>query len=211
LDVLANPLAKVSSAVEAEVNLQVVAPDPVIHEKKEYSTAGSFINLGIAMEPQRSSVTTFGWTGFQNGASDADPAETKEWLEALDGVLRCSGPQRGHHLLNELLSHARACGLQLSGLLNTPYCNTIPRSEQPEYPGDLELERQLTGILRWNALAMVMRANKESSELGGHLASYASAADLFEVGFNHFFRGSGDRASELKSDLVGCPGDSVTI
>jgi pyruvate dehydrogenase E1 component len=140
--------------------------------------------------------------GFQNGAPDVDPVETREWIDSLEGVFRTSGLERGHHLLSELLCHARARGLQLSGLLNTPYCNTIPAAEQPRYPGDLEIERQLTGILRWNALAMVMRANKESSELGGHLASYASAADLFEVGFNHFFRGDSGAHSDRQSDLI---------
>ena len=87
--------------------------------------------------------------------------------------------------------------------LNTPYCNTIARSEEPAYPGNLEIERRITGIIRWNALAMVVQANKDSSELGGHLASYASAADLFEVGFNHFFKGdAGPLGSNRQADLV---------
>jgi pyruvate dehydrogenase E1 component len=140
--------------------------------------------------------------GRRNGFPDPDPQETQEWLEALDSVFRFSGLDRSNQLLSYLLSHARSRGLDMSGLLNTPYCNTIAPADQPEYPGDLQMEQRITAILRWNALVMVMRANKESSELGGHLASYASAANLFEVGFNHFFRAAGDSGPGRKSDLV---------
>ena len=153
-------------------------------------------------EERRCSVFASMRTGHHNGTPDADPQVTQEWLEALDNIIRFQGLNRGRDLLNDLLVHARSQGLELSGLLNTPYCNTIAPADQPEYPGDLELERQITGILRWNALAMVMRANKDSSELGGHLASYASVANLFEVGFNHFFRGNDDSGSGRNSDLV---------
>ena len=134
---------------------------------------------------------------------DSDPAETQEWMESLDAVLDASGPHRCQDLLQKLNNHARSLGVNVSGLLNTPYCNTIPCSAEPPYPGDLELERRITAIIRWNALAMVVRANRQSSELGGHLSSYASAADLFEAGFNHFFRGDGvEQAHERKADLV---------
>jgi pyruvate dehydrogenase E1 component len=118
-----------------------------------------------------------------------DALETQEWLEAFDDILHARGLTRGTELMGCLLEHARQSGVRVSEVLNTPYRNTIACSEQPVYPGDLALERRLTAILRWNALAMVVRANRLSGELGGHLASYASAADLFEVGFNHFFRG----------------------
>jgi pyruvate dehydrogenase E1 component len=130
-----------------------------------------------------------------------DPEEVGEWLESLESVLACWGADRCTALLESLLAHARQRGLETGRFLNTPYCNTIHCSQQPPYPGDLALERRLTAILRWNALAMVVRANKGSSELGGHLASYASVADLFEVGFHHFFRGD-EGSSERRADLV---------
>jgi pyruvate dehydrogenase E1 component len=134
---------------------------------------------------------------------DGDREETQEWLESLDAVLLSSGPQRCTELLHKLYEHARPFGVQIGALLNTPYCNTFARANEPPYPGDLELERQITAIVRWNALAMVVRANRQYGELGGHLSSFASGADLFEVGFNHFFRCDGmDQASERRADLV---------
>ena len=121
--------------------------------------------------------------------AESDEQENSEWLEAFADVLS-SRPERGKELLERLTQRARRSGISCETLLNTPYRNTIPVESQPAYPGDLALERRLTALIRWNALAMVMRSNKESSELGGHLASYASSADLFEVGFNHFFHGN---------------------
>jgi len=135
-------------------------------------------------------------------APDIDPQETLEWLEAVDAVLDRGGLQRCERLLLRVLEHARQRGVNLMGLLNTPYCNTIAASQDPPYPGDLEVEERLTSIIRWNAVAMVVRANRESGDLGGHLASYASAADLFEVGFNHFFRGDDSDSAERNADLV---------
>src|SRR6478609_8483534 len=119
---------------------------------------------------------------------DADPAETREWLEAFDALVQSEGRERATFLLRKLLDHARARRVPLPPVLNTPYKNSIALAEQPQFPGNLELESRISAIVRWNALAMVVRANREHPELGGHIASYASAADLFEVGFNHFFR-----------------------
>jgi len=125
---------------------------------------------------------------------DADALETREWLEAFDAVVQTDGRERATFLLRKLLDHARERGVPLPPVLNTPYCNTIGLAEQPQYPGNLELEARILAAVRWNALAMVARANRDSPELGGHIATYASIADLFEVGFNHFFRAgqSGD-------------------
>ena len=125
---------------------------------------------------------------------DQDPTETKEWLQALDAVIENEGRERATFILRKLLDHARAQRVALPPVWSTPYCNTISLANQPQFPGNLETEQRLIGLVRWNALAMVVRANKFSSELGGHIASYASAAELFEVGFNHFFRAgqSGD-------------------
>src|SRR4249920_1733466 len=125
---------------------------------------------------------------------DLDPIETKEWMQALDAIIENEGRERATFILRKLLDHARTQRVALPPVLSTPYCNTISLAGQPQFPGNLETEQRLIGLVRWNALATVVRANKFSSELGGHIASYASAADLFEVGFNHFFRAgqSGD-------------------
>jgi pyruvate dehydrogenase E1 component len=119
---------------------------------------------------------------------DGDPQETQEWLEALDAIIAAGGPERATFVLKQLLQHARNRRVPLPQVLNTPYLNTISLADQPPFPGNLDLEARLSALVRWNALAMVLRANAASAELGGHIASYASAADLFEVGFNHFFR-----------------------
>ncbi|MCA3230255.1 MAG: pyruvate dehydrogenase (acetyl-transferring), homodimeric type [Burkholderiales bacterium] len=127
----------------------------------------------------------------------ADPQETAEWLESLEQVIAQVGPERATFLLKKLLQHARARRVPLPQVLATPYINTITLADQPPYPGNLEIEARLSALVRWNALAMVVRANRASAELGGHIASYASAADLFEVGFNHFFRGAADGGGDL--------------
>src|SRR5918999_1701028 len=119
---------------------------------------------------------------------DADPVETREWLEAFDALVETEGRERARFLLRKLLDHARARRVPLPPVLNTPYKNSIALAQQPQFPGNLELESRISAIVRWNALAMVVRANRAHPELGGHIASYASAADLFEGGFNHFFR-----------------------
>ena len=136
-------------------------------------------------------------------AHDRDPAETREWQDALDAVLHHSGPERCEELLNCLYAHARTRQIPIQPPLNTPYCNTIHHSAEPAYPGDLQLEERITAMVRWNAVAMVVQANKQSTELGGHLASYASGAELFEVGFNHFFHGNDQSApAERTADLI---------
>src|SRR4029079_18173098 len=126
--------------------------------------------------------------------ADRDPAETREWLDAFESLVREEGAERATFILRKLLDEARARRVKLPPVFNTPYCNTISLAEQPQYPGNLEIEHRLMALVRWNALAMVVHANREHPELGGHIASYASAADLFEVGYNHFFRAgqSGD-------------------
>jgi pyruvate dehydrogenase E1 component len=122
-------------------------------------------------------------------AAEDDPDEIAEWCDALYSVLRHSGPDRARHILDVLATVAREAPLEWRPPQRTPYLNSIPVDRQPPFPGDLALEQRLVSIMRWNALAMVVRANRAYGELGGHISSYASAADLFEVGFNHFFRG----------------------
>ncbi len=120
--------------------------------------------------------------------TDPDPLETTEWREAFVALAAQAGPSRARFMLDELVRLARSHQIDWQPDLNTPYVNTIPAHAQPVFPGDLAVEERLASLMRWNALAMVARANKAYGELGGHIASYASAADLFEVGFNHFFR-----------------------
>jgi pyruvate dehydrogenase E1 component len=132
---------------------------------------------------------------------DADPDETREWLESIDSVLRVHGAERAHYLLERLIDYTRRSGAYLPFRPNTAYVNSISTHQEQEYPGDRALEKRIKAYIRWNAMAMVVQANRQSSEYGGHIASYASAATLYEVGFNHFWRAPSDRH----------PGDMVFI
>jgi pyruvate dehydrogenase E1 component len=138
-------------------------------------------------------------TQSSNGAgADLDAAETSEWLEALDEVVEHDGPGRARQILQRVVERAQHAGTGPIVSLNTPYVNTIPADREARLPGDPALERRLRSIVRWNAIAMVVRANKISSELGGHIASYQSLATLYEVGFNHFWHGAGqDHGGDL--------------
>ena len=136
---------------------------------------------------------------------DSDPQETIEWRDSLASLLRAAGPQRVREIMDMLVRIARDPAVGWQPALGTPYVNTIPAALQPDFPGDLAIEERLGSLMRWNALAMVVRANKAYGELGGHIASYASAADLFEVGFNHFFRG-GDQGDLVFYQPHSAPG-----
>ncbi len=119
---------------------------------------------------------------------DVDPQETREWLEALESVIEQEGPERAHFLLEpDGREVARSAGAYLPFSLNTAYMNTIPLSREERMPGDPEIENRIRSYVRWNALAMVLRANKHTN-VGGHIASFASAATLYDVGYNHFWR-----------------------
>ncbi len=122
------------------------------------------------------------------GASEIEALETQEWLESLDYVLQTGGPERVKRLLRQLQIHAQEAGVRLPFTANTPYINTIPAEEEPPYPGSREIERRIKSIIRWNAMAMVVRANRTEEGIGGHISTYASAATLYEVAFNHFLR-----------------------
>src|SRR5918995_4702093 len=128
--------------------------------------------------------------------NDVDPSETAEWLESLDYVLERKGPERAQQLLAALEAAAIRNGVELPFTATTPYVNTIPRDKQPRYPGKRELERRIKSFVRWNAMAMVVRANREVAGIGGHISTYASSATLYEVAFNHFFRGRGESGFE---------------
>jgi pyruvate dehydrogenase E1 component len=142
--------------------------------------------------------------GFVDQLHDSDPTETREWLESLDAVADAHGPRRAEYLINRLLAHSDDVGLHVPNLVQTPYVNTIGLADQEAhhwFPGDLELEQRIRRYLRWNAAVMVVKANAAAEGIGGHLASFASSAALYDVGFNHFFRGKDD----------GTPGDAVYI
>ena len=131
--------------------------------------------------------------------SEAEARETREWLDSLDDVLHDGGPTRVGRLLQELGRHAIRSGVALPFSANTPYINTIDVGEQPPFPGDSETERRIKSFVRWNALAMVVRANRIAPGIGGHISTYASAATLYEVAFNHFFRA---RRGDAEGDIV---------
>ena len=136
---------------------------------------------------------------------DTDPAESNEWLESLQAVIERAGPERAHYLLELLVDYTRRSGGHLPYTATTAYVNTIPHNKGAKHPGNYEIERRIRALTRWNALAMVLRAGKRGGELGGHIASYASAASLYDVGFNHFFRGPDH---ETGGDLVYIQGHS---
>ena len=138
--------------------------------------------------------------------NDANPEETKEWLEALRSVIREEGTERAHFLISRLSSDSKRFNLNVpSTALSTPYSNTILPSNEERMPGDMFMERQIRGIVRWNAMAMVMRANLRNSSIGGHISTFASSATLYDVGFNYFFRGPND---QNEGDLIYYQGHS---
>jgi pyruvate dehydrogenase E1 component len=136
---------------------------------------------------------------------DLDPVETREWLDSLDGVLEVEGPERAHFLLEQVIDGARRKGAPVPYSATTPYINTIPLERQEPHPGDRTIEHRIRSAIRWNALAIVLKANKESSELGGHIASFQSAATLYDTGFMHFWRAA---SADHGGDLVYIQGHS---
>lgn len=138
--------------------------------------------------------------------TDVDPLETQEWIDSLDSVLKNEGIERAHFLLEQMIDKARKEGADLPFSANTPYLNTITIPQEKRIPGNQKLEHRIRSVIRWNALAMVVQANRKTSELGGHIASFASAATLYDVGFNYFYRGANE---ENKGDLVFYQGHSA--
>lgn len=144
---------------------------------------------------------------MNNAWDDVDPIETREWLESLTSVIEQEGVERAEFLISQLIDTAKRLNVETRGLapVATPYCNTISANEEPNYPGDLVLEKRIEAINRWNAIVMVLRAKKEAGGVGGHLSSYASIATLYEVGLNHFFRGA---TNDQPGDLIYYQGHS---
>ncbi len=139
--------------------------------------------------------------GFVNQLPDSDPGETQEWLDSLDAVVDVHGKTRARFLLTKLLDRARASQVSFPATVSTPVRQHHSREQEPWFPGDEYIERRIRAFIRWNAAAMVVRANKHADGIGGHLSTFASSASLYEIGFNHFFRGKDD----------GTPGDHVYI
>jgi pyruvate dehydrogenase E1 component len=137
--------------------------------------------------------------GSMHQLPDTDPVETQEWLDSLDGVVEVGGKTRARYLLSRLLERARESQVSFPATVSTPYVNSIPREQEPWFPGDEHIERRIRAYIRWNAAVMVVRANAKAEGIGGHLSTFASSASLYEVGFNHFFRGKDS----------GTPGDHV--
>jgi len=127
--------------------------------------------------------------GLPSQLPDIDPDETADWLESLDGLLQDKGRNRARFIMLKLLERARARQIGLPALRSSDYINTIPPESEPWFPGDEHVERRIRAFIRWNAAIMVSKANRKGLEVGGHIATYQSAASLYEVGFNHFFRG----------------------
>jgi len=135
----------------------------------------------------------------ENKSKPLEEIEEKEWIESLDQVLQRDGKDRAKELIHKIKVHAQKSGVDIPYSANTPYINTIHSSDQPEYPGDYKIERQIRSIVRWNAMAMVVRANRIEDGIGGHISTYASAATLFSVGFNHFFRA---KSNDHEGDII---------
>ena len=137
--------------------------------------------------------------GHVHQLPDIDPGETQEWLDSLDAVIDQHGKTRARYLLTRLMARARSSQVTFPATVSTPYVNTIPRDQEPWFPGDEHIERRVRAFIRWNAAVMVVKANKHADGIGGHLSTFASSASLYEIGFNHFFRGKDD----------GTPGDHI--
>ena len=137
---------------------------------------------------------------------DIDPLETSEWLESLSDVIEKDGNHRAHYLIKELINKAYMEGANIPYTQNTPYINTIPVSEEKKSNGDQNIERRIRSLIRWNAAAMVVRANKKFPELGGHIGTFASAATLYDVGMNHFWRAKNNK---FGGDLIYFQGHSA--
>ena len=128
-------------------------------------------------------------SGLTNQMPDKDPQETAEWIESFDGLVETRGTERAEYIMRSLLQRAGTKSVGVPMVTTTDYVNTIPVDQEPEFPGDEELERRYRNYLRWNAAMIVQRAQRKGVEVGGHISSYAGQATLYEVGLNHFFRG----------------------
>ncbi len=185
-----------------EVLEGIAVPEEIRSAAAEDSGAADTVG-GFRSEPEPQTTDPEPQGGSESSddvsASDEDLQETRDWVISLDEVYERAGPRRVGSLLWHIIERAAELGVALPFSANTPYVNTVARSDQPPYPGDRQLERRIKSIIRWNAMAMVVRANKQSAGIGGHISTYQSVATLFEVGFNHFFR---SRTVDFAGDQV---------
>src|SRR3990172_1973706 len=205
---------EIGQCADDRQHLDPIDPTVVVHASR-VPASGPRIKASLrAMSLRGASVSTLPAsrpTGDPHDMSvrpntpDKDPLETQEWLDSVDAVVHFDGRERAGFLLDHAIDRAQEHGVRVSAGLSTPYVNTIPVEEEAELPGDHELGRAATALVRWNAIAIVLQANAKSTELGGHIASYQSAETLYEVGFNHFWRA---RAEEHLGDLVSFQGHS---
>src|SRR5688572_17918308 len=158
------------------------------------------IRIGLYHSPEMQGPIHDVFDQFKQQLPDIDPVETGEWVDSLEDVVEAQGKERARFILYRLLKRARQLQVGLPSLTQTRYINTISPEQEPYFPGDEAMELRVRRMIRWNALAMVLRANTRFEGIGGHLSTYASAASLYEVGFNHFFRGSDD-----------APGDQIFL
>ena len=163
----------------------------------------------IEEEPKQSFETKVEFKKFTNYSSeqdnigDVDPQETIEWIDSLNSVVERDGPKRANYLLGKLINQAYISGSNLPYNQKTPYINTIPREMEVKSPGDQVIENKIRSLIRWNAACMVVRANKNAEGIGGHLSTFASSASLYEIGFNHFFKGkdSGSPGDQARNSI----------
>ena len=161
----------------------------------------------MATERKRPVITA----GLPSQLPDIDPEETSEWVESLDGVIDERGTKRARYVMLSLLERARERQVGVPSLTTTDYINTIPPEREPWFPGDEHVERRLRAYIRWNAAMLVHRAQRPEIGVGGHISTFASSASLYEVGFNHFFRGKDHPGGGAGRGLVGYPAVGVRM
>src|SRR5436309_395310 len=143
----------------------------------------------VTQHEDEAAVASNGHAPHEGNGHDPDAQETQEWLDSLEAILYLNGKDRARYLLTRVGARAETAGVAVPFSTTTPYVNTIPPDEEPPYPGNREMERKIKSLVRWNAMAMVVQANDNDHGLGGHIGTFASCANLHEVGYNHFFKG----------------------
>ncbi len=201
---IGDKVSKGSLLAKIEDELANTEPEKKIEEnsslkEEKKSKEINFKNVNTIQDVQKKITQT-------SSVDDIDPLETNEWIESLNSVIENDGPSRASYLLNKVVSEAYTAGLILPDTRTTPYINTIPTELEAKSPGDQNIEKKIRAYIRWNAAAMVVRANKISSELGGHIGTFASAATLYDVGMNHFWRA---KNKKFGGDLIYFQGHSA--
>jgi pyruvate dehydrogenase E1 component len=192
--------SEIKNAPTAKDNKSILPEtEKIIREAEKVLKKTNSVEEVKKEEPKQSFETKVEYKKFTNYFSDqdtvgdVDPQETTEWIESLNSIVERDGPKRANYLLGKLINQAYISGSNLPYNQKTPYINTIPREMETKSPGDQVIENKIRSLIRWNAACMVVRANKKLPELGGHIATFASAATLYDVGFNHFWRAQNEK------------------